>query len=304
MAPMDQHTSRPEFAAGTASEALRRLEDSPPRFPHALAFAWIVGAGLVDYLTGDALSAAFLYAPAVAGMGWLLGRRQGVWTAVAAALVGLLADWPVPGVAGLVVTAVWNAGVAGVLLAAIGFLAGEIRAHRDEMRHVVQSDPLTGLHNRGSLLVALEAERARAERFGGDTSLVCIAVDGFRQINDRDGHAAGDAFLKALAAELGEIVRRTDLVARIGGDEFAVLLTQTGAASVQSVAQKLTESLTSWAALKGYCVGFSVGWASAPLAGMEAEQLLSHATATLYERKRANRVERTPPPVTGTTAAA
>jgi diguanylate cyclase (GGDEF)-like protein len=194
--------------------------------------------------------------------------------------------------------------VAGALLAAVGFLAGEVRAHRDEMRHVVQSDPLTGLHNRGSLLVALEAERARAERFGGDTSLLCIAVDGFKQINDRAGHAAGDAFLKALAAELGELVRRTDLVARIGGDEFAVLLTQTGAPAVQAVAQKIGESLAQWAAANGHAVGFSLGWASAPLAGMEAEQLLARATATLYERKNAGRGDRPTPTVTGSTAVA
>ena len=264
---MTSGTGKPEFAEGTASEALRSHESDPPRHPQALAGAGIVAAGIADHLTGSVLSAAFLYVPAVAWLGWLLGRRAGVTAGLAAAVVALLADWPVDTeTAGVVVATLWNAMALGALFVAIGWLAGEIRANRERLLHLANTDLLTNLHNRSSLLVALGNELARTERFGGDTGLLCIAIDGFKRVNDERGHAAGDALLKALATELGELMRRTDLVARIGSDEFAVLLTNVG-----------------------YPVAFSLGWANSPLAGATAEQLLARATATLDEKKKAGR---------------
>jgi diguanylate cyclase (GGDEF)-like protein len=299
---------KPEFAEGTASEALRRLESDPPRAPWFAAGAAVVAAAVVDHFTGPVLSAAFLYVPPVAGLGWLLGRKPGLIAAGASTLASLLADWPVPGPAGdsagVYVTVVWNELATGSLLAAVGFLAGEIRAHRDRLLHLANTDVLTGLHNRSSLLVQLDNELARAERFGGETSLLCIALDGFKRVNDAEGTAAGDRLLKAVAAELSEQMRRTDLVARIGGDEFAVLLTNTGAAAAQSVSLKVGETLNAWAAAHGHAVGFSLGWASAALTGMNSEQLLARATATLDERKRATRAMAPLPPLGGTTAPA
>jgi diguanylate cyclase (GGDEF)-like protein len=290
MPRMMSGTDKPEFAEGTASEALRSHETDPPRYPHAIAGAGIVAAAVVDYLTGPVLSAAFLYVPPVAWLGWLLGRKAGVHAALAAAGAALLADWPLDTSApGVVLATLWNAVALAALLAAVGWLAGEIRANRDRLLHVATTDLLTNLHNRSSLLVALANELARTERFGGDTGLLCIAIDGFKRVNDERGHPEGDALLKALAAELGEQMRRTDLVARIGGDEFAVLLTNTAPEATQAVALKLGEALNAWAATRGYPVAFSLGWANSPLSGMSAEQLLARATATLDERKKAGR---------------
>jgi diguanylate cyclase (GGDEF)-like protein len=207
-----------------------------------------------------------------------------------------------------VIATLWNAVALAAVFAAIGWLAGEIRANRDRLLHLANTDLLTNLHNRSSLLVALGNELARTERFGGDTGLLCIAIDGFKRVNDEHGHAAGDALLKQLGAELGELMRRTDLVARIGGDEFAVMLTSTGPDATQSVALKVGEALNAWAATRGYPIAFSLGWANSPLAGMSAEQLLARATATLYEGRGSARA--TPPatfpapPTAGSTAPA
>lgn len=302
---MSHDTPKPEFAEGTASEALRHLEEAPPRAPYLFGASAIVAAAVVDHFTGPDLSAAFLYAPAVAGLGWLLGRKPGLSAAVAATLASTLADWPVPGAApGIYVATLWNGAAIGSLLATIGFLAGEIRVHRDRLLHAANTDPLTALYNRSSLLVQLDNELARAERFGGETGLLCIALDGFKRVNDSQGTAAGDRLLKAVAAELAEQMRRTDLVARIGSDEFGVLLTNTGAAASQAVALKLAESMNAWAAANGHTIGFSVGWASAAMTGMNAEQLLARAMATLDERKRATRSAAPLAPLTGSAAPA
>src|SRR5205823_5820822 len=86
------------------------------------------------------------------------------------------------------------------------------------------SDPLTGIQNRRGLARELERAIAYVKRYGASAALVYLDLDAFKPINDRHGHAAGDAVLRAVAALLHRCVRASDIVARIGGDEFAVLL--------------------------------------------------------------------------------
>ena len=279
---------RPQFAVPVASERLQRLEQTPRWLAYLVAAVLVVAAATADHYAGRDLATGFLYVPAVAGLGWLLGHRAGLHAAAAATVAGLLVDWPfaAPNAEGVVL---WNVVATGLLLGAAGWFAGEVRAHRDWIRHVTHVDGLTGLYNRASFLVAVDAELARSERYGGDTTLLCIDVERLRDVNATRGHAAGDALLKGLAAELGEKLRRTDLLARVGDDEFAVLLRATSAESAPAVAQKLGETLSAWAAAHDWPVTFGLGWASAPFTGMNAEALIERATATLYERRRALR---------------
>ena len=271
-----------------ASERFARLEHTPRRLAYLLAGVLLVAAATVDHYAGREIATGFLYVPAVVGLGWLLGHRAGLNAAAAATVAGLLVDWPfaAPQAEGLVL---WNVVATGLLLGAAGWFAGEVRAHRDLLRHVTHVDGLTGLYNRASFLVAVDTELARAERFGGDTTVVCIDVERLRDVNATRGHAAGDALLKGVAAELGLRLRRTDLVARLGDGEFAVLLRETSAESAPLVTQKLGEALGEWAAAQDWPVTFGLGFASAPFTGTNAEGLIERATATLYDRRRALR---------------
>lgn len=106
-----------------------------------------------------------------------------------------------------------------------------------------ETDPLTGQRNLRAWRRACEIEEARHHRLGDHASIVVLDLDGLREVNDREGHPAGDAMLRRAAAVIRAGRRRTDVVARVGGDEFAVLCPQTTAAGVTHVVHRLRDEL-------------------------------------------------------------
>lgn len=113
---------------------------------------------------------------------------------------------------------------------------------------LAHTDPLTGLGNRRFLIEILEREFSRARRYNRPLSLIYLDLDSFKPINDQFGHLFGDEILRGTAVSLKAVLRATDLFARIGGDEFAVLLPETDLEGSRIVAQKLRRALTSYSA--------------------------------------------------------
>ncbi len=112
-----------------------------------------------------------------------------------------------------------------------------------ELRHQADHDNLTGLANRRAFSTALAHELARERRYGGEFSLLMVDLDGFKEINDSAGHAAGDLMLQGVANTIADRVRDTDIVARLGGDEFAVLLPGTPREGAEVLAIDLVQAL-------------------------------------------------------------
>jgi diguanylate cyclase (GGDEF)-like protein len=108
-----------------------------------------------------------------------------------------------------------------------------------ELRRGSQHDDLTGLGNRRLLRIRLEDELHRAERFGQTVSVLVIDIDHFKSLNDRHGHPTGDASLRKLAGLMTRNLRRIDTIARVGGEEFVVLLPRTNLTEASVVAEKL-----------------------------------------------------------------
>jgi diguanylate cyclase (GGDEF)-like protein len=146
-----------------------------------------------------------------------------------------------------------------------------------ELRLAASTDPLTGLLNRRAFGERCVRELARARRTGEPFAALLVDVDDFKQINDREGHAAGDAALVGLASELSGALREIDTVARIGGDEFAVLLPGTGTEAARATAERLAAHTT---------VAISIGTAVYGVDGHSAEELARAADAALYAAKR------------------
>jgi diguanylate cyclase (GGDEF)-like protein len=178
------------------------------------------------------------------------------------------------------------------LLGAIGDQLGLAIRHTqlfDELRRGSQHDDLTGLGNRRLLRIRLEDELHRAQRFDQAVSVLAIDIDHFKGLNDRHGHPTGDASLRKLAGLMTRNLRRIDTIARIGGEEFVVLLPRTSLAEAAQVGDKIRSLVeqTEFPGGEGQPGGMltiSVGVA-ALRPGETGADLLARADTALYEAK-------------------
>lgn len=159
-----------------------------------------------------------------------------------------------------------------------------------KLSHLATHDALTGLANRATLEDRLRNALARARREGSGFGLVFLDIDGFKEVNDRLGHAAGDELLKAIAGRLKQSVRETDLVARLGGDEFVVLLERIQQPEhAAPVAEKIRRSLAAPFEVDGAvpAVSASLGFALYPRDGEDDRTLMRRADEAMYAAKQA-----------------
>lgn len=186
-----------------------------------------------------------------------------------------------------------------ILVFALGLLAtalmSSIRAQRvglrdrgDQAEQMARIDPLTGLGNRRAFGEALEAETTRAHRDGEPLCLVLADLDQFKSVNDTQGHPVGDACLQLAAEALRSSLRTGDACFRWGGDEFALLLPQTGIAAAAGLCDRVATAVGACSAPDGSPL--SVTCAPAQLAtGMSADDLVAAADGELLARKSLSR---------------
>jgi diguanylate cyclase (GGDEF)-like protein/PAS domain S-box-containing protein len=182
------------------------------------------------------------------------------------------------------------------------------REATEALRRAVACDYLTGLANRRALFEACELEMQRWRRAPRPLSLVLIDADHFKRINDDFGHAAGDAVLRHLAAGLSATFRAMDVVARLGGEEFVVLLPGCDEQSAAAVAQRLCDHVAAQpVAVEGASVRYTVslGVATMDAAVESVDALIERADRAMYAAKAGgrNRVERWQPGMRAATAA-
>ena len=148
-------------------------------------------------------------------------------------------------------------------------------------RHASCHDALTGLPNRRAFEAHMSLEVSRITRYGGELTVCMADLDHFKQINDRDGHAAGDRVLCAVAT-LFQRLRDTDRAFRFGGDEFAVIFSGVDLAGAGVAMRRVQEAVTADPA----CRGVGLSWGLAALAGDDPDTVVLSADAALYDAKR------------------
>jgi len=153
-----------------------------------------------------------------------------------------------------------------------------------QVQQLAISDPLTGLANYRHLIDVLEAEIERSGRTGREFSVLLLDLDGLKSVNDRFGHLIGSQALRRLAEVLRVHSRAVDTPARYGGDEFALVMPETGAHAARFVASRIRERLATQSEQPNITV--SVGVAIYPSSGMTAERLLMAADEALYAMKQ------------------
>jgi diguanylate cyclase (GGDEF)-like protein len=162
-----------------------------------------------------------------------------------------------------------------------------LKAAQRQVDFMARHDPLTGLANRAAFTAALETVLGRPDGVG----LLLIDLDHFKSVNDRHGHAAGDALLLAAGQRIAAALRPGDTVARMGGDEFAVIAAGIDAERAVLLAERLRTELCRPVAFAGCMLPLdaSIGVAAAPVHGVDAEALMRAADLALYSVKRGGR---------------
>ncbi len=159
-----------------------------------------------------------------------------------------------------------------------------LQVRAEGFERLARVDSLTGLVNRRVAEERLASEAARSERYGHPLTVISFDLDKFKQINDTHGHPAGDQVLKVFARHLEAAVRKSDVAARMGGDEFLVLLPECTASHVQMLLARLRPMVTEYAGTK-IPISFSAGWVGYEK-GETTEQFLERADRILYAQKR------------------
>ncbi len=200
---------------------------------------------------------------------------------------------PVP--FGFIPSAVWAALVAALLLAAIGlgtafFFVRRARRQASQMAEVAAAaltDPLTGVLNRRGFTEAVERELARSRRYARPFVLAYADVRGLKRVNDSEGHLAGDELLKGVASLLDACARAHDVVGRLGGDEFGLLLPEQSADDAAVVTERIREQVCDSRDALGFDSHWdlTVGFAAFPRDGETAEELVAAADRRLYEQR-------------------
>ena len=174
----------------------------------------------------------------------------------------------------------------------VRLLYKQIEHHNEVLESLALHDQLTGLANRRLLTDRMSMAMAHARRNESAMAVVYLDLDGFKQLNDRLGHGAGDMLLKMVASRLVKMVRQEDTVARLGGDEFVLVLwhlAEPGYAA--TVARKVIEALSQPFDIEGNAVSIttSAGVGIYPVHGEDADTLTKSADLALYEAKRAGK---------------
>jgi diguanylate cyclase (GGDEF)-like protein len=165
-----------------------------------------------------------------------------------------------------------------------------------ELEQLSITDELTGLYNRRYMLRKLEESVAQGKRYGDTFSLISLDIDFFKAINDSHGHPTGDAVLKRFADIIESRTRKSDIVARTGGEEFIIFMPSTGLSEASQVAESLrialqTESFVSDEG-KTFNITFSAGvvnWSGSETQATSVRDLLAACDQSMYAAKRAGR---------------
>ena len=174
-------------------------------------------------------------------------------------------------------------------------LQQEIQMRREleaQLKRQVATDPLTGLHNRRSYEMLFQRELKRKQRYGGSLSLFVLDLDHFKQINDTFGHSAGDRALQALAELCRRQLREADILGRLGGEEFVVMLPGTALAEAVPVAERLREKIAEMefeTPYGSFHMTATIGLAALLSGDKSVDELVRRADEALYRGKAGGR---------------
>jgi diguanylate cyclase (GGDEF)-like protein len=251
-------------------------------FVGGLALVTLIG--FFDSRTDPSISFLLFYLIPVILVLWFAGPFLGMFVAFSGATAWMGIDTLARHHAGYPPQTDWNWARAGVFVF-VAYILSTWKTLLDQTSHRAAEDSLTGLPNRRSFMEQAERELNRMQRLGQPLTIAYLDVDEFKAINDRCGHAEGDAVLLQIGMALRRYTRSTDTAARVGGDEFAILFPSTGAESVRPILEKVQETIRRPAGSLKPTISVSIGVVTFYKRPANAEQLLRDADTQMYRVK-------------------
>lgn len=283
------HT-RDLFRTPPVIEAAHRFLSGRSRGPiAAISFSLIAIIGVIDYATGYEVSLSIFYLVPVSICSWYATGSLRNYVAVLSAVTWLAVDYASGNPYSNPAIGIWNATVRLGFFVIVAHLLARLRVALEVQASLAQQDGLTGIMNSRAFMERCEPITKLAARQGHPVALGYLDLDGFKGINDSLGHHGGDMVLKAVATTIAERLRASDFVARIGGDEFAILLPATDLAGARTVFSSTREALLSLADRNGWAVGFSIGVAVFRPPAANLEDAIKCADGLMYKVKSAGK---------------
>ena len=243
------------------------------------AFAWL------DYLSGIEITFSFFYLIPSAIAAWYIGRNSGFFISIVSMAVWVITNFAAGETYSKEIIRYWNASFRLFVFIIIIQLLEEFKLALHHERLVSHTDHLTGIPNSREFYIQANEELLRATRSKLPIAVAYIDVDSFKRINDQFGHAEGDFTLRVIAQTLACSVRQTDTVARIGGDEFAILLPNTDLNGTMAVMNKVQNKLMEEMMQTKSNATFSIGVITFTLPPASVDELLQKADEVMYKVK-------------------
>jgi diguanylate cyclase (GGDEF)-like protein len=242
--------------------------------------------GAVDSLTGNEITFSFFYLAPLVLVTWSVDQRAGLLMSALSALTMLGAEiaagekysWP-----GIYVL---NTLIRAGFFMVVTYLVAALRKSQREERLAARTDFVTGAFNARYFAELLQREIDRIRRYPHPITVVFIDIDNFKLVNDLFGHQIGDEVLRCIASELKSQLRRTDIIARVGGDEFVMVLPATHPSEAQVVVSKTHAHLQEQMRQRNLPVTFSMGAVTCVAPPHSAEHVINMADELMYEVKK------------------
>ncbi|CAN5254436.1 hypothetical protein BH24PSE2_BH24PSE2_07900 [soil metagenome] len=252
----------------------------------ALATLAVILIGLADFFTGPDLAFALFYLIPVSAIAWQTGSRGlGVAIALLSAGVWVVAEILMPGPMLHPFLIAWNGLTRLAIFVSIALLLSAFRASLEHERSLARTDFLTGVLNARAFIELAQTEIYRSRRYAHPLTVAYIDLDNFKIVNDQRGHSQGDELLRTVAATLQTRLRKSDSVARMGGDEFALLLPETGQAAAEPVVEKVQAALATTMQERRWPVTASIGVVTFEMAPTTVDEIIRAADHLMYLAK-------------------
>jgi diguanylate cyclase (GGDEF)-like protein len=252
----------------------------------------VFGIGLADYFTNYKLGFCVFYLVPIMLLTWFFGRKTGVLISVLSAVIWFLLELILGrGNSGAVILYLSTIMRALIFLAITYLLSfqSELEKNLRMEKNLARKDMLTGAANRRLFFELAEVEIRRSRRYKHPFTLTYIDLDNFKKVNDTQGHHAGDSVLKTVVDTLHKNIREIDLVARLSGDEFVILLPETSFDQAKSVIERAQKGLLFAMQKNGWPVTFSIGVVTFYQPPSTADEMVKIADNLMYEVKKSGK---------------